>query len=245
MPRYITNSSSAQKPIFSKSYSFALNSLSENATQIENTFSLGDGPINVKKIQLNSVVYPYQAPGIRYNDEKCMFFEPESYATVPYTPQHVFTQGGQDQPFSISAWVRLPAIPTSISHIFWHASEFGLEIDATGILTFSVLTDQSNYLKRSSVETIGLDEWVLVTGTYSPSAGAPLASDISLFINATEATYTDSSMGTHTSMTDGLGSSYNGFNGTDLYAEEAYFGGFCRKRPQIHAWLKISETTGK
>ena len=149
MPRYITASSEVSKPIHTKAYSFALNSLSPSATQIENTFQLG-GTKNIKKVQLNSIVYPYQGPGVRYNDEKCMLFATDSYATIPYTPQHCFAQGG-DKPFSISAWIKLPAIPTASSHIFWHGTEYGVEIDNTGVVSLIVVTSAENYLKRASV----------------------------------------------------------------------------------------------
>ena len=62
MPRYITQSSEVNKPIHTKAYSFALNSLSAAATQIKNTK-------NIKKVQLNSIVYPYQALPIGRNKE--------------------------------------------------------------------------------------------------------------------------------------------------------------------------------
>ena len=84
MPRYVTHTAAVTKPQHTKAYSFALNSLSSEATQIENTFSLGQ-TVNVRKIVLNAVNYPYDAPGIRYCDEKCMLFAADSYATVPYT----------------------------------------------------------------------------------------------------------------------------------------------------------------
>ena len=177
MPRYITQTSATAKQVHSKSYSFALNSLNTAATQIENTFALGQ-TVNVKKLQLNSIVYPYQGPGIRYNDEKCMHFAASSYATIPYTPQHAFTQGGVDQPFSISAWVKLPALPTAASHIFWHGGEYGMEVSVTGEISLLIATSGENYLKRVSVETVTLDAWTQIVATYKPAAGD--ATDISL-----------------------------------------------------------------
>ena len=221
MPRYITQTSEVSKTLHTKAYSFALNSLSASATQIENTFQLG-GTKNIKKVQLNSIVYPYQGPGIRYNDEKSMLFGASAYATVPYTPQHCFTQGGVDKQFSLSAWIKLPAMPMASSHIFWHGTEYGLQVDATGIVSLLVATSGENYLKRDSVETVTLEAWTQITAVYKPALAD--ATDIALYINGVVCTYMDSSMGTFTTMTDSLASSYIGYNATDTYAEDCYFG---------------------
>ena len=83
MPRYVTPSTSALRQQHTKSYTFALNSLAINAQTIENTFQLGS-TVNIKSVKLNSIVYPYAAPQIRYNDEKCFEFGADGYATVPY-----------------------------------------------------------------------------------------------------------------------------------------------------------------
>ena len=98
MPRYNTQSTSALRQQHTKSYEWSLNSLSSTATQIEDVFQLGQ-TVNIKSVRLNSVVYPYGSPQIRYNDEQCFEFGADGYAEIPYSPQHVFTNGN-DLPFS-------------------------------------------------------------------------------------------------------------------------------------------------
>ena len=150
MPRYITATTSATKPTHTKAFCFTLNSLSSAATQIENVCQLGQ-TINLKQIKLSSIQYPHEAVGIRYQDLKSMAFAAASYATIPYTPQHCINSPSGDVAFSITAWVKLPAMPMAASHIFWHGTQYGLEVSATGEVSFSVFTDASNYLKRTSV----------------------------------------------------------------------------------------------
>ena len=210
MPRYITATTSATKPTHTKAFCFTLNSLSSAATQIENVCQLGQ-TVNLKQIKLSSIQYPREAVGIRYQDLKSMAFSAASYATIPSTPQHRINSPSGDVAFSITEWVKLPAMPMAASHILWHGTQYGLEVSATGEVSFSVFTDASNYLKRTSVEAILLETWTHISITYNPST----AGDIALYIDSTVCTYTDESTGTTT--TDALASSWVAFNGVDTY----------------------------
>ena len=78
-----------------------------------------------------------------------MVLAADSYATVPYTPQHCINSPSEDVAFSMTAWVKLPAMPMATSHLFWHGTQYGLEVAATGEVSFSVFTDADNYLKRT------------------------------------------------------------------------------------------------
>ena len=216
MPRYVTPSTSAMRQQHTKSYTIALNSLSEAATQIEDICQLGQ-TVNVRSVRLNSVVYPYAAPQIRYNDQKCFEFGADGMATVPFTPQHVFTNGA-DLPFSIVAWVKLGAMPTACP-IFNHGTEYSLGIDVAQSVVLTVGTDAENYIQRSSIETCNTEEWVCVAATYAPSTQT--AADITLYIDGVPCTYTDTDAGVHTGMVNGTGSSNMGFDGLD-YAMAAF-----------------------
>ena len=209
MPRYVTPSTSALRQQHTKSYTVALNSLSATASQ--DVFQLGQ-TVNIRSVRMNSVVYPYAAPQIRYNDEKCFAFGADGLATVPYSPQHVFTNGS-DLPFSIVAWVKLGALPGACP-IWNHGTEYALGIDALQSLVLTVRTDAENYIQRSSVETCATEAWVCVAATYTPSLGT--AADIALYINGVVCTYTDTDTGVHTGMVDGLATSRMAYDGTDF-----------------------------
>lgn len=222
MPRYITPTTSATKAQHTRDFCFTLNSLSSTAEQIEDVGQLGQ-TVNVKKIRLAAIKYPHEAVGIRYQDVKCMAFSAASYATIPYTPQHCINSPHGDVAFSLTAWVKLPALPVGASHIFWHGTQYGLEVSDMGAVSFTVKTDADNYLKRTSVETIALDTWTQIAVTYNPSA-APVVGDVALYIDSAVCTYTDGSMGVHTATSDSLASSWIAFNGVDTYAADCSFG---------------------
>ena len=68
-----------------KSYTVALNSLSATASQIEDVFQLGQ-TVNIRSVRMNSVVYPYAAPQIHYNDEKCFACGADGRQPFPTRP---------------------------------------------------------------------------------------------------------------------------------------------------------------
>jgi len=217
MPRYITQATSAVKPTHTKAYSFALNSLSAAATQIENTFALGS-TVNVKNVRLNSVVYPYSAGSIRYNDSNCFAYSIDGTTTIPYTPQHVFTDGSE-KAFSLVAWVKVAGLAPACP-IFAHGSEYELSLTGTQEVQFTVYTDAGNYIRVTSTETVSTDTWVCVAVTYNPSAGS--SADLTGYINGTACTPVDGDTGVFTGQTDGTASSFIGF--IDVTYGEGYFG---------------------
>lgn len=118
------------------------------------------------------------------------------YIVVPSSSSLEFTSGGNDLPFSISAWCRMDTA-TSFS-ILSKRIVYQFITDTGNNLSFVVATDATNFVgRRTGTVTSYVGFWTMFTATYD---GSETNGGIKLYINTLRSDTTNTGTGSHTGM---------------------------------------------
>ena len=216
MPRYYTPT--PQRPTRTKAYNFQCNALSADATSISQTFQLSSAQL-LKEVKIHSVTYPHEAQAIRINDQKSVLFA-DGGGTVPYTVAHSFAGAAADSAFSITAWIKTPALCAAEFPIIELPNQYYLSLSAAQELSLLVKTDADNYIGLTTVGTVTNEVWTAVCCTYD---GSGVAGGIKLYIDGVNDAGVTAGAGAHTGMVDGSVATTVGVNAALVYAN-GHFG---------------------
>lgn len=128
--------------------------------------------------------------------------------TVPDNNAFSFTDGGgNDQPFSLTAWVRLETLPGYMKVLAKYTTagnqlEWQFYIDATGHIVLGCYkSDGTAQIRAASDGAVAADgEWYHIAGTYD---GSESANGIETYIDGALQSSTPTTAGTYTGMTNG------------------------------------------
>lgn len=129
-------------------------------------------------------------------------------------PEYTFASGGNDLPFSVSAWVYLATLPTSGNRAMLVAKRPSgattWEWDFWAELLFNTLgpalilrkSDASAIIGRYVSSPLSATTWYHLVATYS---GSKASTGIKIYINAVRSDNTDNNSGSYTGMSDTSG----------------------------------------
>jgi len=119
-----------------------------------------------------------------------------------------FGDGSSDSPFSVAAWVKFDTRSTGVMGIIDKATgvtggEWYLVQTATDEIMLAVIDDSAvGKLRRLSTNSPidAVDKWFHIVATYDGIGSA--ATEIKMYVNSVEVSYSDTSTGTYTAMED-------------------------------------------
>ena len=196
-----------QKALRAKAYTFQCNALSSDATTIQQTFTVQAGVL--RGVRPNGITYPHDAAAIRLNDQNSVAFT-DGGGTVPYTAAHSMV----GKSFSVSAWIKTPAMCAAEFPIFQVADQYYLSLTATQELEFKVGT-AANCIGLTSMGTVPNETWTAVCATWDGTA-------VKLYIGGTNDEGISADVGAFTALTNGSVASTMGMNTELTYANGAF-----------------------
>jgi len=162
-------------------------------------------------LSVNSIAEDAEAIGTKLLGPSVYFDGTNDYVEVADDQRLSFTNGTDDLPFSVSAWVKMEDA-TNFSVLGKNdgsiVREYQLTLDGSDKLQFSAYTDNLNYRRyvTSSALTSYEGSWIHVAATYAgagPNSGVAFTAALPiLYINGQSVALSDESAGTYTGMSD-------------------------------------------
>jgi len=160
-------------------------------------------------LEVNSIDEDAQANGTKVTAPALHFDGSSSVVTVSDDDKFSFTDGTDDLPFSVSAWIKASSLTNSVVASKFGASnstrEWRFYFDSSDLLTLDVqdTSGNSERVYATAALTPYEGQWVHVAATCS-SASAPSAraDDMTLFVNGEVVAKTENSSGTYTGMSN-------------------------------------------
>jgi len=140
-------------------------------------------------LSVNSIDEDAQANALKTTAPSMYFNGSSSVVTVAHDSRFNFTDGSDDLPFSISAWVKMEDVTDfPIVAKYQTPKEWLFDTGATGDLRLFLLTDSSNSARRASSTNLSayVGQWVHLAATYAGTSGGVFSSagdGITLFVN--------------------------------------------------------------
>jgi hypothetical protein len=181
-------------------------------------------------LEVNSIGEDAQANALKVTAPSMYFNGTSSVVTVAHDSKLNFTDGSNDLPFSVSAWInardctnfQIVNKDDTSSNRDW-----SFDITSGDDLRFIVLTDGSNYGgKITATALTGYEgQWIHVAATFGgagpdyASAFAAAEDAVTLYVNGQAVAMATGSAGTHTGMSGGTASVLVGKRGASLLAK--------------------------
>ena len=147
-----------QKALRAKAYTLQCNALSADATSIQQTFAVTSDVL--RGVRLNGITYPHDSAAVRLNDQNSVEFT-DGGGTVPYTAAHSFV----GKSFSITAWIKTPAMCMTEFPIFQVAGQYYVNLTAEQTLEFRVGT-ATDCVGLTSIGAVANETWTAVCVTW-------------------------------------------------------------------------------
>ncbi|MFH0874296.1 MAG: LamG domain-containing protein, partial [Candidatus Komeilibacteria bacterium] len=136
------------------------------------------------------------SPVAGINGQALKFDGVDDIVTINDKDLYTFASGGNDLPFSLSAWIKMTDATTfrAIVKLGATGAEWGLYTSAADRLSTSCYTNLTNYIGRyyNSTVTSYEGQWIHVASTYD---GSKSASGIKVYLNGNQVDNTDYNLG--------------------------------------------------